>query len=106
MEAADWFGFRSDPSKPRHSNISKGKTRRRRRRRRRRKRFGGQQRGQTAAAAARGGGGVCAGRRRRPAAGTKMPRDGLARGLEVEAALAVEAAWELKVAVASMVLAP
>ena len=35
----------------------------------------------------------------------KMLRDGLARGLEVEAALAVEAAWELKVAVASMVLA-
>jgi len=35
-----------------------------------------------------------------------MPRDSLARGLEVEVALAVEAAWELKVAVASMVLAP
>ncbi|KAG2649728.1 hypothetical protein PVAP13_1NG127019 [Panicum virgatum] len=101
MEAADWFGFRSDPSKPRHGNISKGKTRRRRR-----LRFGGQLRGRTAAAADRGGCCVCVGRRRRPAAGTKMPRDGLARGLEVEAALAVEAAWELKVAVASMVLAP
>ncbi|KAG2601622.1 hypothetical protein PVAP13_5KG609307 [Panicum virgatum] len=105
MEAADWFGFRSDPSKPQHNNISKGKTRR--------LRFGGQLRGRTAAAADRGGCGgprrllrVCAGRRRRPAAGTKMPRNGLARGLEVEAALAVEAAWELKVAVASMVLSP
>ena len=33
-----------------------------------------------------------------------MPRerDGLARGLEVEAALAAEAAWELRDAVASM----
>ena len=33
---------------------------------------------------------------------TKMRRDGLARGLEVEAALAAEAAWELWDAVASM----
>ncbi|KAG2648760.1 uncharacterized protein LOC120654756 isoform X1 [Panicum virgatum] len=39
---------------------------------------------------------------RRPATVTKMPRDGLARGLEVEAALAAEAAWELKEVVASM----
>jgi hypothetical protein len=31
-----------------------------------------------------------------------MPRDGLARGLEVEAALTAEAAWELKEAVVSM----
>jgi hypothetical protein len=31
-----------------------------------------------------------------------MPRDGLARDLEVEAALAAEAAWGLKEAVASM----
>ena len=31
-----------------------------------------------------------------------MPRDGLARGLEVEAALVAEAAWELKEAAASM----
>ena len=46
-------------------------------------------------AAATGGG-------RRPATVTKMPRDGLARGLEVEAALAAEAAWELKEVVASM----
>ena len=44
-------------------------------------------------------GGGCSGR---PAPGTNMPRDGLARGLEVEAALAAEAAWELKEAVASM----
>ena len=32
----------------------------------------------------------------------KMPRDGLARGLEVEAALAAEAAWDMREAVASM----
>ncbi|KAG2610127.1 uncharacterized protein LOC120702912 [Panicum virgatum] len=44
-------------------------------------------------------GGGCSGR---PAPGTNMPRDGLARGLEVEAALTAEAAWELKEAVASM----
>ena len=31
-----------------------------------------------------------------------MPRDCLARGLEVEAALAAEATWELREAVASM----
>ena len=31
-----------------------------------------------------------------------MRRDGLARGLEVEAALAAEAAWDLREAVASM----
>ncbi|XP_039830302.1 uncharacterized protein LOC120691326 [Panicum virgatum] len=42
------------------------------------------------------------GQQRRPAARTKMPRDCLARGLEVEAALAAEATWELKEAVASM----
>jgi len=83
----------------RRLDFSKGKTRRR-------LRLGGQLRGRTAAAADRGGCCVCAGRWRRPAAGTKMPRDSLARGLEVEVALAVEAAWELKVAVASMVLAP
>ncbi|XP_025791369.1 uncharacterized protein LOC112872546 isoform X2 [Panicum hallii] len=41
-------------------------------------------------------------RDRRPVAVTKMPRDGLARDLEVEAALAAEAAWGLKEAVASM----
>jgi len=34
-----------------------------------------------------------------------MPRDGLARGLEVEAALVAEAAWELKEAAASMAVA-
>ena len=34
--------------------------------------------------------------------GAATPRDGLTRGLEVEAALAAEAAWELKEAVASM----
>jgi len=44
-------------------------------------------------------GGGCSGR---PAPGTSMPRDGLARGLKVEAALAAEAAWELKEVVASM----
>ena len=31
-----------------------------------------------------------------------MPRDGLAQGLEVEAALAAEVAWKLREAVASM----
>ena len=51
------------------------------------------------AAAAADGGGCCSGR---PAAGTKRPRDALARGLEVEAALTAEAAWGLKDAVASM----
>ena len=31
-----------------------------------------------------------------------MPHDGLARGLEVEAALTAEATWELREAIASM----
>jgi len=56
-------------------------------------------------AAADGGGGCsgccgrllqghCGGRRRGPVARMKMPRNGVAQGLKVEAVLAAEAAWE------------
>ncbi|PUZ68111.1 hypothetical protein GQ55_3G489300 [Panicum hallii var. hallii] len=37
------------------------------------------------------------------AAAVRMPRDGVAQGLEVEAVLATEAAWEQRDAIASMV---